>query len=88
MPTEDVDLTNCDCPGPFSPETQAMFTCATPSWCTLRIGRIVESMPRFMAQPELPPAKPLQLERDDANYSPVELAIRLGLGLCGETTTR
>jgi hypothetical protein len=36
--------------------------------------------PRFMAQPELPPAAPLQLEREDADYSPVEIAIRLGLG--------
>jgi ectoine hydroxylase-related dioxygenase (phytanoyl-CoA dioxygenase family) len=37
--------------------------------------------PRFMAQPELPPVAPLELERADADYSAVEIAIRLGLGL-------
>ena len=37
--------------------------------------------PRFMAQPPLYAAEPLQLKRDDGNYSPVEIAIRLGLGL-------
>ena len=37
--------------------------------------------PRFMAQPELPPLAPLQLTRADANYSAVEIAVRLGLGL-------
>jgi hypothetical protein len=36
--------------------------------------------PRFMAQPPLYPAAPLQLHRDDRSYSPVEIAIRLGLG--------
>jgi hypothetical protein len=35
--------------------------------------------PRFMAQPPLQPAEPLQLYRDDAAYSPVEIAIRRGL---------
>jgi hypothetical protein len=35
--------------------------------------------PRFLAQPPLYPAAPLQLHRDDANYSPVEIAIRIGL---------
>lgn len=39
------------------------------------------SAPRFMAQPPLYPAQPLQLHRDDGNYSHVETAIRLGLGL-------
>jgi hypothetical protein len=37
--------------------------------------------PKFMAQPPLYPAEPLALHRDDAAYSPVEAAIRLGLGL-------
>jgi len=37
--------------------------------------------PRFLAQPPLIPAEPLQLHRDDGDYSPVEIAIRLGLGL-------
>ena len=37
--------------------------------------------PRFMAQPPLLPATPLQLHRSDGDYSPVETAIRLGLGL-------
>jgi hypothetical protein len=36
--------------------------------------------PRFMAQPPLYPARPLQLHRADGDYSPVETAIRLGLG--------
>lgn len=39
------------------------------------------TMPRFVAQPPLYPAEPLQLHRDDGSYSPVEIAIRLGLGL-------
>jgi hypothetical protein len=34
---------------------------------------------RFMAQPALLPKAPLQLERADGAYSPVELAIRLAL---------
>lgn len=38
------------------------------------------SVPRFMAQPPLYPAQPLELDRDDGGYSPVETAIRLGLG--------
>ncbi len=38
------------------------------------------SKPRFMAQPPLSPAEPLQLYRNDGSYSPVEQAIRLGLG--------
>jgi hypothetical protein len=37
--------------------------------------------PRLMAQPPLYPAEPLHLDRDDGRYSPVEVAIRLGLGL-------
>ncbi len=37
------------------------------------------SHPRFMAQPPLLPAEPIQLFRGDRNYSPVEQAIRLGL---------
>ncbi|HEY2930330.1 MAG TPA: phytanoyl-CoA dioxygenase family protein [Acidobacteriota bacterium] len=39
------------------------------------------SEPRFMAQPPLYPAEPFQLHRDDGSYSPVEIAIRLGLGI-------
>ncbi|GAB4025746.1 phytanoyl-CoA dioxygenase family protein [Spirosoma gilvum] len=35
--------------------------------------------PRFMAQPPLLPAEPLQLYRSDGAYSPVEQAIRVGL---------
>jgi hypothetical protein len=35
--------------------------------------------PRFMAQPPLHPAEPIQLERLDGNYSPVEIAIRRAL---------
>ena len=37
--------------------------------------------PRFMAQASLSPAQPMQLWRDDHPNSPVEAAIRLGLGL-------
>ncbi|AOR31116.1 phytanoyl-CoA dioxygenase [Streptomyces fodineus] len=36
--------------------------------------------PRFMAQPPLDPAVPYELERPDGAYSPVERAIRRGLG--------
>src|SRR5262249_9555298 len=35
--------------------------------------------PRFMAQPPLHPAEPLQLERADGDYSPVEIATRRAL---------
>ncbi len=38
------------------------------------------SRPRFMAQPPLHPAEQLALERADGAYSPVETAIRRGLG--------
>jgi hypothetical protein len=38
------------------------------------------SAPRFMAQPPLYPAQPMELERADGSYSPVERAIRIGLG--------
>jgi hypothetical protein len=37
------------------------------------------SEPRFMAQPPLHPSEPLRLDRADANYSPVEIAIRRAL---------
>jgi len=37
------------------------------------------TQPRFMAQPPLHPAEPFRLEREDGNYSPVEIAIRLAL---------
>ncbi|MBV9865794.1 MAG: phytanoyl-CoA dioxygenase family protein [Abitibacteriaceae bacterium] len=37
--------------------------------------------PRFMAQPPLYPAQPFHLHRKDNAYSPVEMAIRQGLGL-------
>lgn len=35
--------------------------------------------PRFMAQPPLVPTGPLQIDRPDGAYSPVELAIRVAL---------
>ena len=35
--------------------------------------------PRFMAQPPLHPAEPFRLDREDGNYSAVELAIRRAL---------
>lgn len=37
--------------------------------------------PGFMAQPPLYPREPFQIQRDDGMYSPVESAIRMGLGL-------
>lgn len=40
-----------------------------------------ETTPRFMAQPELAPIAPLELERADADYPALEIAVRLGLGL-------
>ena len=39
------------------------------------------SSPRFMAQPPLHPAQPVMIHREDGHYSPVETAIRMGLGL-------
>lgn len=39
------------------------------------------SRPRFLAQPPLITAEPFKLHRDDGDYSPVEIAIRIGLGL-------
>ncbi|MEM6462046.1 MAG: phytanoyl-CoA dioxygenase family protein [Pseudomonadota bacterium] len=39
--------------------------------------------PRFLAQPCLYPKVPLQLSRDDNNYSPVETAIRQAIGKQG-----
>ena len=42
--------------------------------------------PRFMAQPPLCPAEPFHLYRENHRYSPVEIAIRLGLGLSDEKT--
>jgi len=39
------------------------------------------STPRFMAQPPLIPSEPMKVQREDADYSPVEAAIRRGLGL-------
>ncbi len=41
------------------------------------------SRPRFMAQPPLYPAVQVDPERADGAYSPVETAIRRGLGLIG-----
>ena len=37
------------------------------------------SVPRFLAQPSLHPAEPLRLDREDDDYSPVEIAIRQAL---------
>ncbi len=35
--------------------------------------------PRFLAQPGIPPAEPLRLDREDGSESPVERAIHRGL---------
>jgi len=40
------------------------------------------SVPRFMAQPPLDPAEPIQLDRANNDYSPVEIAIRKALQEC------
>jgi hypothetical protein len=37
-------------------------------------------LPRFLAQPPLDPAALLELDRPDGDYSPVEIAVRTGLG--------
>jgi hypothetical protein len=37
------------------------------------------SMPRFLAQPPLHPAEPLRLDRENEDYSAVEIAIRQAL---------
>lgn len=39
------------------------------------------STPRFLAQPPLQLQKELELHRNDGDYSPVEIAIRKGIGL-------
>lgn len=39
----------------------------------------VNGSPRFLAQPPLMPSQPINLNRDDDSYSPVEVAIRKGL---------
>jgi hypothetical protein len=44
------------------------------------------TVPRFIAQPPLMPTGLLDLDRRDRAYSPVERAVRLGLGLRIETT--
>jgi hypothetical protein len=44
--------------------------------------------PRFLAQPPLSPAIPLCLQRPDADYSPVEQAIRLALAGAGKPGMR
>lgn len=40
--------------------------------------------PRFLAQPPLFPSQPFSLDRPDGAYSPVELAIRMGLPVRSE----
>ncbi|GAA2269438.1 phytanoyl-CoA dioxygenase family protein [Kitasatospora cystarginea] len=44
--------------------------------------------PRFIAQPPLVPTGLLELDRSDGAYSPVERAVRLGLGLPDDTGRR
>ena len=43
-------------------------------------------VPRFMAQPPLYPRVSFELSRSDGAYSPVESAIRIGLGMDGPTS--
>jgi hypothetical protein len=43
--------------------------------------RNLGSLPRVIAQPPLLPATPIELNRINADYSPLELSIRKGIGL-------
>lgn len=65
------------------PETQATGKAGTVYLCHPFLVHAAQphrgTAPRFLAQPPLHPAEPLQLQRPDGNYSPVEIAIRQAL---------
>jgi hypothetical protein len=65
------------------PETVAIGSAGTVYLCHPFLVHAAQphrgKAPRFLAQPALVPRGPFQLTRADAGYSPVEMAIRLGL---------
>lgn len=66
------------------PEVTATGSAGTVYLCHPFIAHAAQSHqgtnPRFMAQPALIPAEEFKLQRVDENYSPVEMAIRMGIG--------
>jgi hypothetical protein len=62
-------------------DRQAQSFFVIPSSFTLP-SHTVEKYPRFLAQPPLIPSSDdsIKVEREDGDYSPVEVAVRLGLG--------
>jgi Phytanoyl-CoA dioxygenase (PhyH) len=66
------------------PETVATGTAGTVFLCHPFVVHAAQShhgtSPRFLAQPPLHPRVPFEVKREDGDYSPVEQAIRLGLG--------
>ncbi|MEO6394921.1 MAG: phytanoyl-CoA dioxygenase family protein [Devosia sp.] len=66
------------------PEVQATGAAGTVYLCHPFLVHAAQphrgTMPKFMAQPPLQSLKPLELERPDGDYSPVEAAIRIALG--------
>lgn len=66
------------------PETIATGTAGTVFLCHPFVVHAAQphrgTTPRFLAQPPLHPRVPFDLTREDGDYSPVEQAIRLGLG--------
>ena len=75
----DLDTTSC-CPEALATgEAGTVYLCHPFLVHAAQVHR--GTQPRFMAQPPLYPAEPFDLHRSDpANYSPVEIAIRRGLG--------
>jgi hypothetical protein len=69
------------------PETTATGTAGTVFLCHPFLVHAAQPhhglTPRFLAQPPLYSRVPFELTRRDGNYSPVEQAIRLGLGETG-----
>ena len=67
------------------PEALALGTAGTVYLCHPFLAHAAQphlgTAPRFLAQPPLYPKVPFELERGDGDYSLVERAIRIGLGL-------
>jgi hypothetical protein len=87
QPAGDAGLpgTNLDSVGADRPLAHAIGEAGTVYLCHPFLVHAAQkhlgAAPRFMAQPELPPAEPFRLQRIDAAYSPVEIAIRRALRL-------
>jgi hypothetical protein len=83
VPFADID-TGPDGPSATRPVTLATGPAGTVYLCHPFLVHAAQphhgAVPRFMAQPPLLPAAPLELDRADGAYSPVEIAIRLALG--------